>query len=238
MPVRGPLARLLLWPVVLGAAALGVVGGLSLRGSGLVAVGLAATLAACTAAGIARESTRNNRRATIEAAVHGAAWTVGVLLVLSGIAGLAGGGVAALVVGAALAAWLVRAALRARPVSPAPPSPGGAGSFQGSPPETSGIPGAIDPGEAGLLLPIWTVSTPALGKEWLSSTLVLAGRLAPAARESLVSRREEVLDELERRDPDGFARWLATGSTTGSDPAAYVRGGPVHNGPAADTDAA
>jgi len=229
VPVRGPLARLLLWSGVLAAGALGVVGGLSLRGSGLVAVGLAATLAACTAAGIARESTRNNRRATIEAAVHGAAWTVGVLLVLSGIAALAGGGVAALVVGAALAAWLVRAALRARPVGPVvPPLPLPSGSL----PETT------DPGESGLLLPIWTSSTPALGQEWLSSTLALAGRLAPSARESLVSRRVEVLDELERRDPDGFARWLATGSTTGSDPAEYVRGGPVHNGPAADTDAA
>ena len=234
MPVRGPLARLLLWSGVLCGGALGVVGGLSLRGSGLVAVGLAATLAACTAAGIARETTRNNTKATIEAAVHGAAWTVGGLLVLFGIAALAGGGVAALVVGAALAAWLVRAALRARPAGPVPsPLP-----FGGSLPETPYSGRTTDSGESGLLLPIWTLSTPALGQEWLSSTLALAGRLTPAARQSLVTRRVEVLDELERRDPDGFARWLAGGSTTGSDPAEYVRGGPVHNGPAADTDAA
>jgi hypothetical protein len=232
----------LLWSGALGAGALGVLGGLSLRGPGLVAVGLAAALAACTAAGIARESSRNDRRTTIEAAVQASAWTVGVLLVLSGIAALAGGGVAALVVGAALAGWLVRAALRsrpARPAAPAPPvasSPGGAGVlFLPVPPAE--IPGfSADPHSASR--PVWTLPTPALGQDWLDTTAALAGRLDPAARASLVNRREEVLDELERRDPDGFAQWLAVGPDRGGDPADYVRGGPVHDGPAADTDAA
>ena len=43
MPVRRPLARVLLWSGALGVGALGVLGGLSLRGPGLVAVGLAGT---------------------------------------------------------------------------------------------------------------------------------------------------------------------------------------------------
>jgi hypothetical protein len=62
--------------------------------------------------------------------------------------------------------------------------------------------------------------------------------LSPVARQTLVARREETLDELERRDPDGFARWLAAGPAAGSDPADFVRGGPAHRGPVADTDAA
>jgi hypothetical protein len=242
VPVRRPFARVLLWSGALGAGALGVLGGLSLRGPGLVAVGLAATLAACTAAGIARESSRNDRRTTIEAAVQGAAWTVGVLLVLSGIAALAGGGVAALVVGVALAGWLVRFALRARPggpvaaAPPVSPSPAGAGVlFLPVPPAE--IPGfSADVPSASV--PVWTLPTPALGHEWLHTTAALAGQLHPGTRESMVNRREEVLDELERRDPAGFAQWLAVGPNRGSDPADYVRGGPVHDGPSADTDAA
>ena len=63
-------------------------------------------------------------------------------------------------------------------------------------------------------------------------------RLDAAARAALVARREEALDELERRDPAGFARWLAAGPTLASDPAGYVHGGPLRGDPAADTDAA
>jgi hypothetical protein len=244
VPVRRPLVRVLLWSGALGTGALGVLGGLSLRGPGLVAVGLAATLAACTAAGIARESSRHDRRTTVEAAVQASAWTVGALLVLSGIAALAGGGVAALVVGAVLAGWLVRSALRARPggaagpsVSPSP-APGGAGVLflPVPPPEIPGF--STGPRSAGMPMPVWTLATPALGQDWLDTTAALAGPLSPAERESLVHRREQVLDELERRDPEGFAHWLAVGPTRGGDPADYVRGGPVHDGPAADTDAA
>jgi hypothetical protein len=70
---------------------------------------------------------------------------------------------------------------------------------------------------------------------------VLAGRLDPAARQALVGRRQETLDELERRDPSGFGRWLAAGPA--ADPADYVRRGPIPGRPlqgdsAADTDAA
>lgn len=245
MSVRGPLTGVLLWSGALGVGALGVVGGLSLRGPGLVAVGLAATLTACAAAGIARESSRNDRRSTIEAAVQAAGCTVGGLLVLAGIAALAGGGVAVLTGGAALAGWLVRAALRDRPTGPAAaapsqlPSPTGdrMPSLPTPPPVLTGRT-VSEPRSNGLPAPVWTLTTPALGQEWLITTAALAGRLEPAVRQWLVGRREETLDELERRDPDGFARWLAVGPARGSDPSEYVRGGPVHDGPPADTDAA
>ena len=86
--------------------------------------------------------------------------------------------------------------------------------------------------------PVAALSTRALGDEWVRTTAALAGRLSPAARAALVRRREETLDELELRDPEGFAKWLAAGPNSGSDPADYVRGGPAQRGPVADTDAA
>jgi len=244
MPVRGPLTGVLLWSGALGVGALGVVGGLSLRGPGLVAVGLAATLTACAAAGIARESSGNDRRSTIEAAVQAAGCTVGGLLVLAGIAALAGGGVAVLAGGAVLGGWLVRAALRNRTIGPAaaapsqfPPPANRMPSLPAAPPVPTGRT-VSGPRSDGVPARVWTLTTPALGQEWLLTTAALAGRLEPAARQALVVRREETLDELERRDPEGFARWIAVGPARASDPSEYVRGGPVHDGPPADTDAA
>jgi hypothetical protein len=67
--------------------------------------------------------------------------------------------------------------------------------------------------------------------------MALSAKLQPAARAAIVRRRQETLDELERRDPDGFARWLAGGPAPGSDPARFVRGD-VRGEPAAGTDAA
>jgi hypothetical protein len=72
-------------------------------------------------------------------------------------------------------------------------------------------------------LPVPQLSTRALGQEWVRTSAVLAGRLDPAMRAALVRRREEALDELELRDPVGFARWLLDGPVPGSDPADYVR---------------
>jgi hypothetical protein len=43
-------------------------------------------------------------------------------------------------------------------------------------------------------------------------------------RGALVQRRQEVLDELERRDPIGFARWVAVGAPPASDPAEFMQG--------------
>jgi hypothetical protein len=48
--------------------------------------------------------------------------------------------------------------------------------------------------------------------------------LEPAARQEIVRRRAEALDELERRDPSGFASWLTAERSLHSDPAAFMRG--------------
>ena len=55
----------------------------------------------------------------------------------------------------------------------------------------------------------------------------------PGVRRSVVDRRESILDELERRDGTGFARWLADGPSLSSNPADHVR-----DLPAAGTGAA
>ena len=241
MPVRGPLIRLLSWIGALGVGTLVLIGGLGLRGPGLVAVGIAGTLAACTAAGIARDLPRPDRRRVVEAAVQAGGWTVGLLLVLAGLATLAGGFVALLTVVVGVTAWFVVRGMRstARPPEASGSSPPGPLPTTGAevlrlpvPPSGTGSrSGGASSSVAGL-------TTAALGREWLRSTRALAGRLAPVERQALVGRRQETLDELERRDPDGFARWLAAGPAPGSDPAAYVRGNFAQEDPAAGTDAA
>jgi hypothetical protein len=229
VPVRGPLTRLLWWTGGLAAGALAVVGGLGLRGPGLVAVGVAAMLAACTAVGIARDVPGSDHRSLLEAAVQAAAWTVGILLALGGVAVLAGG-LAAVSAAAtvALAWWAVRLS-RARGRR--------AGSVAARTAPAVDVPFLPVP-DAGGLQSVSGLTTPALGREWLRTTAALRGRLSPSERSALVRRREQTLDELERRDPAGFARWLADGPSPASDPATYLEFRPVQDDPTAGTDAA
>ncbi|MCF6745410.1 hypothetical protein E9529_14260 [Blastococcus sp. KM273128] len=219
VPVRGPLVRFLIGFGLACAAVLAVVGGIALRGPGLVAVCVSGALAGCVAAGVARETPRPGRRSVLESAGQAAAVTIGALLVVSGTAVLAGGAVALLLVGLAAAGWAARrwvrdrreAALRAVP---------SAGSW------------------AGPAVAVDGASTATLGEEWRRTGAELQRPLAPAARQRLVARRAQVLDELERRDPDGFARWLAAGPLGSADPTGFVRGTPPHADPSTETEAA
>lgn len=237
MSAPRPLSLVLIGGASLGAGALAVVGAFAVHGPGLVGVGLAATLAGCTAAGITREAPAHSRGSAVEAAVWASAWTAGVILVVAGVSTVAGGVVAALVVVAAvLAAVAIRWARKNRTSSG---TNGGRGRHPSA--DVLQLPVRPQPASApgdGRLLPVETLTTRALGDEWLRTTAALAGRLTPDARTALVARREEALDELERRDPEGFERWLAAGPVRGSDPADFVRGGPARRGPVADTDAA
>jgi hypothetical protein len=237
VPNRPPLPRVLMWALAGLCGLVAVAGGLALRGPEMVAVGVAGVLAGCMAAGISRETPVGaRRRSTPEAAACAGAGTVGVLLVIAGIAALAGGAVAFLTVSGVVVAVLVTRLVRARGTAPSsavdrttvvphpstlrPVRPHGPADF------------------AGLLPPVVALTTSELGREWTHTSTVLAGPLDAAAREALVARRQEALDELERRDPAGFARWLAAAPTLSSDPAGYVHGGPLRGDPAADTDAA
>jgi hypothetical protein len=217
-----PVPRSLPRPVVVlalaGAGVLAVIGCLAVRGPGLVAIAVGGLFAACTAAGIARESA--GVRSAVDAAVQAAGWTVGALLVLAGVAALAGGVVTVLLaasVGGGLLAYRLRRVQR----------PG----LRAVPPVTT-APRAV-PAPTLLRPSVRSLGTADLGQEWVRTTALLAGHLEPAWRRAVVGRREEVLDELERRDPAGFARWLAESPQPGSDPAAYVR-----DLPAAGTGAA
>ena len=230
---RGPFARVLLWTVLLCVGVLAVVGGLTLRGSGLIAVGVVALLAGSTAAGIAREQGGRAVRSVLEAAVQVSACTVLAVLAIAGVAALAGGVVASL---AGCALVVVAMLVYLRRSRPRAADRVGGGILRMAPRPVGSATAA--PALPTLLPPVATMSTESLGQEWTRTTALLAGRLDPAARQALVLRREEALDELELRDPAGFARWLLAGPAGAGDPAAFVRGGPVHRGPVADTDAA
>jgi hypothetical protein len=160
--------------------------------------------------------------------VQAAGWTVGVLLALAGAAALAGGAVAVLVAGLAAGLFLVLRAWHGRTpaIGAVPPAP------MVQPERPTGVEVLLLP----VPPPVTAMTTQALGREWLRTTAALEGRLRPAVREAVVLRRQEALDELERRDAAGFARWLA--AAPGSDPAEYVRGRALPGGSAAETDAA
>jgi hypothetical protein len=213
VPTRGPLTRLLVGLVLIAGAAFAVVGGLALPPSGLVAVGIAGLVSACLAWGIARESSGRNGGVAVEAAWRTAAATVALLLVLSGAATIGGALLALLVAGSCVAVALSAWGLRSRRTG----APG--------PAAVLGLPLVTEVAA----LPVADLPTGALGQEWVRTSTALAGPLDPAARQALVARRQEALEELERRDPAGFARWLAAGPLAGTDPAGYLR----HGDPAA-----
>ncbi|QXG74852.1 hypothetical protein KUM42_13410 [Modestobacter sp. L9-4] len=209
MPVRPLLVRCSLALLVLLGAVLAAVGGISLGAAGLGAVALAAVVAACLGAGIARESAGPDRRqAAVDAAWRTAVGTVAGLLLLSGFVVLAGAAVTALVVVSVLGVLLIRWALRAaradRQVTAA-----------------ARRPAVICP------IPVGGLTVQALGEEWVRSSAALAQTRDPAVRQELVRRREEALDELERRDPAGFARWIDGGATVDSDPTEFVSSDPA-----------
>jgi hypothetical protein len=241
VPTRGPLGRFLLGLGLVCGGVLALAGGLALRGSGLVAVGVAGAVAAALAAGVARESPGAGNRAAVAAARQAAGWAVGALLVVSGLAAVAGGEVTALLTGAGVLAALAVVLRRRGRRRPAAPGVGSPAALNRSAPSSSSA-WSVRPagGPAQGLPPVGTLPTSALGREWLRTTTALAGRLQPATRESIVRRRQETLDELERRDPAGFARWMAGGPAAGSDPAQFVRGDvrDVRGDQAAGSDAA
>ena len=231
MPARALLTRCAAALLVLLAAGLAAVGGVSLGVSGLVAVALAAVVVACLAAGVARDGdSPEPRQAAVDAAWRAGVGTVSVLLLLSGSAVLAGGAVTALLVvcvlGGLVVRWTLRWARAERPPAAGTatvlPLPGPAAAL---PPSGSGTTSVRD------------LSVEDLGREWLRTSAALPRVRTATARQALADRRREALDELERRDPVGFARWLAAGATVDSDPARYVSGD-VSGDPTAGHDAA
>jgi hypothetical protein len=203
------LVRVLIGLAVAGGGGMALAGGLYLRGPGLLAVAVSGALVACLAAGIARETPGPRRTPPLEAAVLAGGVTVLALLVVSGTAVVSSGAVAAMLTAAAIGAAVVAAVRHGKQ----------AGRHT-RPPAAVALPDLQEADHGG---PVPGLSTRALGREWLRTTALLAGALLPADRAALVRRRQEALDELEQRDPDGFGRWLSEGGPE-TDPADYVHG--------------
>lgn len=66
------------------------------------------------------------------------------------------------------------------------------------------------------------LSTQELCLAWRRSYVALLDVPAGPARCEVIRLRGRLLDELERRDPAGFVRWLETGAHEGSDPSRYL----------------
>jgi hypothetical protein len=196
--------RLALIPAgVLCGAVLATASAVVLHGAAPLLVAVAATVAAGTAAA----ATDKGRAAAADAAWKAAAITVTAIVLIAGLGVLAGGAVAAFAgLGSAVVAAVVLL-LRARPVRKA------WWKRQG--------PQALWLGRSPV--PVSQLPTSALASEWRRTTLALADQLDPRTRQALVQRRQEVLDELERRDPIGFARWLAVGAPPASDPTEFIQ---------------
>ena len=228
-----PLVRSAQVLALLVAAALAVVGALALRGPGLVTVLVTAAVVGAVSAGMAAEVPGAGRTRALDTGGRAAGWTAGVLLVLAGLGAVAGAVVTLLVAGAvatvALTVRLRRSGARSRAAAPsaAPPRPAPRPAPP-APPRPVRLEGPVSPRPS-----VGGLSARALGEEWLRTTALLEARIDPALRRSVADRRAAILDELERRDGTGFARWLADGPSPSSNPADHVR-----DLPAAGTGAA
>jgi hypothetical protein len=149
-------------------------------------------------------------------------------LLRGGLAAVGGGtlhgaGVLAVAVAGAL---VIREPGAVPPASYQPARHGLRPSGRGAAP-AGGPPSAVLPPAAGMLVA-------GLSREWRRTAAVLdAAAVDPVESAQVVRRRGEVLDELERRDPAGFARWVAGGASAVDHPVHHRPGDPADGpGPA------
>jgi hypothetical protein len=221
---RGRVARALTGLGLAGAVILALVSCLVLHGWVLVWVGVAAALAAWVAYGARHTS----RAAAVAAAGRAAAGAVGSIMIVTGAEVVGGAVMVEMVLGLGVvvggAVWLPRG-IRARsvPRHGSGAAAAGAGASSGA---RMPIAALLDRSST----PVSLMATLTLGREWSRTSVALTTRLEPAARQAVVQRRQQVLDELERRDPAGFARWLVAAPDGDNDPAGFVRGGRIRGG--------
>jgi hypothetical protein len=63
-----------------------------------------------------------------------------------------------------------------------------------------------------------------LCRAWRASYAALQRQSSAARAVTAVAERQRYLDELERRNPDGFAAWLASGAQSPGSPMPYLTG--------------
>jgi hypothetical protein len=216
VPARGRVGRALLAvPVLAVVLALVLTSSVVLHGTVLVAIALLTGLAAWLAYGL-RDA---GRAASVEAAWQAAAGVFVISIMTACLVVVAGGAAAAVFVlvvataaGAAWLRWYLRMLLLVRRERSTGPDdeqdPGG----------TSSAP------LPRFSVPVSLLPSPALSREWRRTKAVLGSASGPGAWDEVVRRRQEVLDEVERRDPNGFARWLAAGAPAGGGPGTFLYG--------------
>lgn len=152
-------------------------------------------------------------------AVQCATAAVAVLLTMTGVAAVLGAAagpvILLLLVGAAAQVWRHRATWQAfatrRAVPTAP-----------QPTDTRGTADAPEPRSVARPVALGTLTLPALCLAWHRSYWLLRELPPGPAHAELTTTRERLLDELERRDPAGFRRWLHGGARASSDPRPYL----------------
>jgi hypothetical protein len=136
---------------------------------------------------------------------------VAAYLVLAGLLAAFGGGLTALVLALLAAAGLWAGHRRGFRVAPA-----------AEPTSHDVLAAATLPA---LPVPVAELATEDLCVAWRRSYFLLLLATDERARRLVVQRRQDFLDEIERRDRRGFLRWLDSGAKAGSDPAPYLTTG-------------
>jgi hypothetical protein len=160
--------------------------------------------------GDGRSGTRRRRSPCSLAAINAIGTIVGIYLVI-GVIVLLGATLGALLLSAAVAvvAHRVRRSRRTAAAAEPPPAPAlPADSRQPRP--------ALLPDDAA------TATTFQLCRAWRVSYLMLDNTPDPVRLAEIASIRRAYLDELDRRDPDGFRRWIEDGARAAGDPARYI----------------
>jgi hypothetical protein len=154
------------------------------------------------------------------------AGTTGGLLALIGLVVLLGAAAGTLLLLALVVVGLVWTRRRTRSAAAAPGDPRAArprGATSGDDPSPRGrapqvaepAPGTPSPDPADL-------TAPQLCAVWQRTYFALLDLPVGASREAVADLRGRLLDEMERRDPDGFARWLEAGPRAGSNPGPFL----------------
>jgi len=138
-----------------------------------------------------------------------AAAFVTACLMVAGLLATAGGGLAATVL-VLLVAGGLWAGYHRRTVAPTASEPPDVAPPRPAPPQPAAP------------APVTDMATEDLCVAWRRSYFLLILAADEQARRLVVQRRQDFLDEIERRDRRGFLCWLRSGAQAGSDPGPYL----------------
>jgi hypothetical protein len=227
------IGRIVMWPhrtwyrtVLIVMATLASLG-LLLLSPAVVMLGLLAASAAAMARiarGWQRDGDPKTGRDTWADAWRPAALGFLGVLVLHGLRALLGS--AALPIGAAgaiiaLVAFVVPGRAHGAPGENAAEAPAPIPRMPTAAPDEPASPGRGPHGSP----PVPVLPTPDLCWEWRRSYLAVVRASKPDELTRIAALRATYLDELERRDPTGFRRWLDSGARAASDPGRYLTSG-------------